>query len=165
MIISTRRLLDLRAEDLMTREIIRIPAGMSLRAAVHRLAQSGISGAPVTDEQGRCLGVLTKSDLVRFLDQGPHRSHAPDPNIGAYYADWQVIDFDSLPGDEVTAFMSTDVITARPETPIAELARMMHVGHVHRVFISDPWDRVIGVVSAMDILGAVATEEDIPISD
>ncbi|MFO0877086.1 MAG: CBS domain-containing protein [Gemmataceae bacterium] len=158
MVITTRQMLDLTAEDLMSRDIISIPAGMSFRAAVHRLAQTGVSGAPVIDEQGKCIGVLTRSDLVRFLDQGPQRRHTTDLNGGGFFADWQVLDFDNLPGDEVTAYMSSDVITARPETSIAELARRMHMGHVHRLFIVDPWDHVVGVVSAMDILGAVASE-------
>lgn len=157
-----RRLLDLKAEDLMCRDIITIPRGMSLRAAAHCLAQAGVSGAPVVNESGRCVGVLTKSDLVRFLDQRSGTCPFADPSGPCYFAEWQVQEIEALPIHQVNNYMSTDVITARPEATVGDLARSMHTNHVHRILITDSWDRVLGVVSSMDILGAVASEVEHP---
>jgi CBS-domain-containing membrane protein len=51
-------LLQLTAEDLMSRDVLVIPQRTTLRYAAHLLAQAAVSGAPVVDEEGRCVGVL-----------------------------------------------------------------------------------------------------------
>lgn len=154
---ATRTLFDLTAEDLMSRDVLFIPFRMSVRAAAHRLAQAGVSGAPVVDDEGRCLGVLSKTDLIRYLDQqGPRQTVVRCP--GDIFADWQMLELESLPADEVTRFMSTDMVTADQGTSISELARVMHVSHVHRVLIVDKVGKVVGIVSPMDILAALADE-------
>lgn len=158
---STKPFLDLTGEDLMSRDVLTIPQEMSLRAAAHRLMQAGVSGAPVIDESQRCIGVLTRSDLVRFLDQGPTTGREVAAGPAGFWADWQVLEIENLPADNVTRYMSREVIATPPETRIGELARLMHENHVHRVLITDPWGRVIGIVSSMDILGAVASEDAI----
>lgn len=156
---ASRSFVDLTAQDLMTRDVITIPQGMSLQAAAHRLAQAGVSGAPVVDAAGRCIGVLSKTDLVRFLDQGPRTCRCHEPAPTGYSADWQVFDLEGLPGDDVTGYMTSPTITACLDARVGQLARLMAEAHVHRILILDGWERVIGVVSSMDVLGAVAAED------
>jgi CBS domain-containing protein len=43
---------------------------MSLRSAARLLVRAGISGAPVVDASGRCIGVLSASDFVRWTEEG-----------------------------------------------------------------------------------------------
>lgn len=70
--------------------------------------------------------------------------------------DWQVVDVEKLPADEVRRFMTPDPVTAPPDTPIRSLARMMVDAHVHRVIVVDEEQRPIGVVSSTDVLAALA---------
>lgn len=143
----------------MTREVVCIPRGMTLRGAAHRLIELDISGAPVVDDQGRCIGVLSRSDLVRFLDKGTS-AHA-DP-YEEFTADWGLATLDALPATSVADFMTRPVLTARADAGARELARMMQQSHMHRVVIVGEQGEVVGIVTAMDILGAVADEEDWP---
>jgi len=66
----SKPVLTLTTSDLMSREVITIPHEMSLRAAAHLLFQNQISGAPVVDADGRCIGVLCASDFVHWLEEG-----------------------------------------------------------------------------------------------
>jgi CBS domain-containing protein len=59
-------LLDLIAADLMTTPVRTIPHAMSLREAAQLLIRDSISGAPVVDADGRCVGVLSSSDFVTW---------------------------------------------------------------------------------------------------
>jgi CBS-domain-containing membrane protein len=162
MTITTRSLLERTAEELMSRDVVTIPQETSLRAAAHWLMQLKVSGAPVIDSQGRCVGVLSKSDLVRFLDRGPPHSANPSDS-GAYFDEWQIDTWEDLPADDVAHFMSRNVITARPATRLVELARIMSREHIHRVLIADADERLVGIVSSMDILAALAEQaEDAP---
>jgi CBS domain-containing protein len=160
MISVTRcRLFERTAEELMTRDVVCIPRAMTLRGAAHRLIELDISGAPVTDDQGRCIGVLSRSDLVRFLDKGaaPHTDAYEE-----FTADWGLACLESLPNTSVADFMTRPVVTARGDATVRELARMMQQAHLHRVVIVGEQGEVVGIVTAMDILGAVAEEEDWP---
>ena len=70
--------------------------------------------------------------------------------------DWQVVDVEKLPADEVRRFMTPDPVTVRPATSIRILAPMMIDAHIHRVIVVDEERKPIGVVSGTDILAVVA---------
>jgi hypothetical protein len=88
---------DLKAEDLMSRDVISMPQQMSLRAAATMLNQARISGAPVVDNHGRCIGVLSLRDLVRRLDQGDQAAKQPARSSSCVCADWQVVNLENVP--------------------------------------------------------------------
>jgi CBS domain-containing membrane protein len=152
---ATRSFLALTAADLMSREVVVIPRNMSLRTAGKMLARSQITGAPVVDDRGQCIGVLSASDFVhQFVDE-EKKSLAAQPGEEVC-SDWQVMDFDQVPVEEVGCYMTRDPVTTAPSTGIAELARMMLDAHIHRVIVVDAEHRPVGVVSSTDILAAVA---------
>jgi CBS domain-containing protein len=151
-----RPLETLTAADLMTRDVTSIPQAMSLRAAAEVLAREQISGAPVVDADGRCVGVLSTTDLARFAGGSvrPRRVHRPIPP--GVYADGQVVDLEFLPQEAVRWYMTADPVTAHPETPVRDLARMMLDAHIHRVIVVDGAGRPAGIVTSIDVLAEVA---------
>jgi CBS domain-containing protein len=151
---SVARFSTLTARDLMTGTVESIPQEMSLRAAAHLLSQARISGAPVVDELGRCVGVLSASDFVHLAEQGD-RAGASGPSSTCVCSDWQVMDVDRLARDQVRWHMSARPITVSPGTRIAELARRMTEARVHRLIVVDALGRPIGIVSGTDIVKAV----------
>jgi CBS domain-containing protein len=152
MFTATKSFLDLTASDLMGREVVTLHKDMALPDAARLLAAARISGAPVVDADGRCVGVLSQSDLARSVGQAP-----PAPgDSGEFFADWQVAGPDALPPDAVARHMSEDVITAYPDSTVREMARLMAAFRIHRLIITDFDLRVCGVVSAMDLVGAIA---------
>jgi CBS-domain-containing membrane protein len=159
MMTTNKPLLDLTAADLMSRDVLTIPWQMSLRAAAHELAQARVSGAPVTDEDGRCVGVLSATDLVRWLERGEPAVCGHFHASLCFCCEWEVLDIDVLPPDAVSRYMTADVVTATPETPVGQLARRMLDAHIHRVIVTDGRGRLVGVVSTTDILAAVAGED------
>jgi CBS domain-containing protein len=56
----------LTAGDLMSRDVEVIGADLPLREAAARLVRRGLRSAPVVDDAGRCVGVLSASDLARW---------------------------------------------------------------------------------------------------
>lgn len=57
----------IRVSDIMTRKIITLAPDTTVEEAAEVLLKQKISGAPVVDDAGRLLGVITKSDLFRML--------------------------------------------------------------------------------------------------
>lgn len=74
--------------------------------------------------------------------------------------DWQVVDVEKLPTQEVRQFMTPDPVTARVSTSIRVLARMMIDAHIHRIIVVDDERCPIGIVSGSDVLAAVAYSDD-----
>jgi CBS-domain-containing membrane protein len=152
MTLTTKPLAAFTAADLMSRDVITVPAKMTLPAAARLLSRAGISGAPVVDDAGRCVGVISASNFVqRVLDGSPATPVGP-----CVCADWQVIEPQSLPPNEVEAYMTPDPVTTPPSTSIVKLARMMLDAHIHRVIVVNAHGVPVGIVSTIDILAAVA---------
>ncbi len=56
--------------------------------------------------------------------------------------------------------MTTDVVTVVPETPVRDIARLLHTKRISGVPVVSPDNRVIGIVSEGDLIG-VASENSI----
>ena len=152
---ATKPLLDLTAHDLMSTALVTISEEMSLRAAARLLYQSCISGAPVVDKEGRCVGVISATDFVAWAGKYETSAQARPAGSACVYSPWQVVDAEALPTDEVRRYMTADPVTVLPLTPIGELARKMVNAHIHRLIVVDGQDRPVGIVSSTDILAAV----------
>jgi CBS-domain-containing membrane protein len=153
----TKPFLTLTAQDLMSRELVLLPQELSLRSAARWLDQDHVSGAPVVDEEGRCVGVLSATDFLRRAEQeGASEPLRCNLNHAAVFHGWQMVDLEVLPNDQVRNYMTPDPITAPPTTSIVELARMMLDAHIHRIVVVDQERRPIGVVSTTDLLAALA---------
>lgn len=146
-------LLELRAKDVMTRDLVVIPDDMTVQEAGRRLCRLEVSGAPVVNCHGVVVGVLSSSDFVRLASMGEKVTTAP---CDCVYSDWQLVDVDKLPTESVQRCMTPDPVTAGPNVAVTELARMMVDAHIHRVVIVDDDGAPKGIVTTSDILGAVA---------
>jgi CBS domain-containing protein len=73
-------LLALTAEDLMSRDVVRLPEEMPLRDAARLMLDNQISGAPVINGWGRCVGILSSMD---FLRQAVTQARTAEPPLTA----------------------------------------------------------------------------------
>lgn len=205
---KNKPLLDLTAGDLMNPDVVCLAEEMPLREATRRLLENHIGGAPVVDARGKCVGVFSSIDVLRFseLRADATRPTAPPQPVSCSFqtkhrtsdgkevtlctlppgvcpvqveqeepggeklivcsqphcvwVDWQVVNLEKLPADEVRRFMTSDPVTCRPDTSIRVLARMMIDCHIHRVIVVDEERRPIGVVSSTNLLAALAYSTD-----
>jgi CBS domain-containing protein len=155
MLETLKPLTDLTAEDVMSREVLEIAQKSPLREAVRLLLTHRISGAPVVERGGTCVGVISATDILRWVqDQGAQRSSHNEPH-GIFF-DWQLVEVEQLPSEDVEQFMTSDPVLVRPDTPITDVARYMVDSHIHRVIVVDRQRRPIGIVSSTDLLACVA---------
>jgi CBS domain-containing protein len=153
---ATQSFLSLIAADVMSTRLVTVPEEMSLQGAARLLSRSNVSGAPVVDVEGHCVGVLSANDFVSWAEKGERSAkHVAEPCACAYSA-WQVMDAEILPKDAVSRYMTADPVMVAPATPIDQVARMMVDAHIHRVIVADTERRPMGIVSSTDILAAVA---------
>jgi CBS domain-containing protein len=136
----------------MSSALVLIPKEMSLPGAAHLLAQARVSGAPVVDEDGRCIGVLSTTDFLHYAERGRQVSHDNSHSV----CSWQIVESEGEREECVEDYMNTDPVCVAPSTSIGVIARMMINAHIHRVIVVDDAQHPLGVVSSTDILAAVA---------
>ena len=61
----------------MQHEVITIPHDLPFQEAARLLVEEQISGAPVVDGAGRCIGVLSAADIVRGSHGRPRQENRP----------------------------------------------------------------------------------------
>lgn len=54
----------MRATDVMTKEVLTVDAGTTVRQVAALLAERGISGVPVVDAENRVVGIVSEGDLL-----------------------------------------------------------------------------------------------------
>jgi len=151
----------LRVQDLLESHVISVSPETSL-LDVHRLfLEEEISGAPVVDDEGRLVGVITASDLLRATDEERDSVVADKEyfrDLLPYSApDWSsgTEDFqDRLAERCVEDSMTRSVLTIAPTASAAEAARKLRENGVHRLFVVDKGS-VLGVISAFDLLRVI----------
>lgn len=153
---ASKPLLALCASDVMSKHVVMVPREMSLQGAARMLARAGVTGAPVVDAVGRCIGVLSTTDFMRSIE----RERVPEHSKGTgdcMCSAWQIVENAAEDTCRVEHFMTKDPVLVTAGTPIGDLSRMMMDAHIHRVIVvENASNRPIGIVSSMDILAAVA---------
>ncbi len=149
----------LTAEDLMSRDVIAIQEEMPLAAAARVLSRAQISGAPVVDTTGVCVGVVSATDFLRLANRDMRVAPVTCATPHCVCSDWQLLEIHELPVDEVRRHMTPDPVTVRPGTSVGEVARLMLDAHIHRVIVVDAKGRPIGIVSSTDLIAAIAQSE------
>ena len=151
--------LSLTAEDLMSRHVVTIPQEMSLSAAARAMSRAQITGAPVVNTDGVCIGVVSATDFLHLAERERRVTRRDWPGPHCICSDWQVIEIEDLPVAEVRQNMTPDPVTVTPTTPLRDLARLMLDAHIHRVIVVDAKRRPVGVVSSTDLIAAIARAE------
>lgn len=135
----------------LARDVMR-PAGFLLRededawAAARKLFESGQTGAPVLDADGRLTGVVSQSDLAGHLRD--HTRAASD-----FYAEPDRDPLPSRPSATVGSIMSRVLVQVPEEMPLDEVERHMLRRRVQRVLVTRE-GTVVGVITATDVLRA-----------
>jgi CBS domain-containing membrane protein len=134
------------AEALMTRNPLSISEDAKLREAAVFLTSKDISAAPVINEAGRPVGVISLADVVRSV----HVEVSDTPLT-------------------VREVMTPVVFFVRPDTPIANVVKDLLDCAVHRLFVVDDNEVLVGVISTLDLLrhldGSVAGANGSPAAD
>lgn len=139
--------------DIMTTDVVAFRAGDDVRSAMERLVERDVDGAPVVDDAGRVIGVLTTGDLI----VRESRLHFPTV-ISVLGASLELKsrnfdeDLDKALGAHVGDVMSEPAITCPVDATIEEAATTMHDRHVARLPVVDAEGVLVGIVSRGDVL-------------
>ncbi|MCP3892390.1 MAG: CBS domain-containing protein [Desulfobulbaceae bacterium] len=143
----------LQAKDIMTRNILTALSETTVAELAELLATNNIGGAPVIDEDGNLLGVVTENDLI---DQ-KKKVHIPtvvtilDSVIYLESPEKMENEIKKIAGLTVGDIYSKDVITVEEDTPMEEIATIMSEKGVHTLPVMNE-EKLVGVIGKQDII-------------
>jgi len=60
---------EVRAEEVMTRDVITFQDSMGIYEAIRKMTDEGIRRMPVVDNAGKLIGIVTLDDVIRMLGE------------------------------------------------------------------------------------------------
>ena len=145
----------MKASDVMVANVITISVDASIGEAASILLSNHISGAPVEDEKGELVGIVSEGDLMRRPEIGTSRRHSWWLELISSDQS-QAFEYVKSHSRKVSDVMTRNVITAKPDTPLGDVAAMLERNRVKRVPILEG-TKIVGIVSRANILQALAS--------
>lgn len=143
----------------MNTNVLQIDANSSMEQAAEKMRTGGHSAAPVVDESGRCVGMLSASDFLKRECGGRPWLDDP-PAAGSQPATDSPHNYDEETPDYVNRFMHPAVQSVSSDASLMQAANIMCSAHVHRLPVLDSQGRPIGIVSSMDVVAAMLNAMD-----
>ena len=131
----------LTAADIMDRSEATLSPDLDIYLALTQLLKSKLTGAPVVDEKGVLLGMLTERDCLKVLVAGA---------------------LDGLPGGTVNDYMSSPAESIRLTASLYDIVHLFLTRPYQKLPVVDDDGRVIGQVSRRDALVALESFRDNP---
>ena len=124
---------ELTVGEVMSPGVRTIPADMPAHEVAQRLLEHGFSGAPVVDDAGRAIGVVTLRDLATCVEDGSEAAL-------------------SRPAKDL---MTHRVLSVHDDLSIERAVRFMGAESVHRLFVTNGKRDLVGVLAASDVVNAL----------
>lgn len=126
-------LASIAAKDYMTTKLVTFTPDMEVMTAIHQLVKNHLSGAPVVDAAGKLIGVLSERDCLKVA-------------LAAGY--------EGVPGGQVSEYMTHEVSTVEPDTPMLEVASRF-LGSPAKRFPVIKDGALVGQISRSDVMRAI----------
>ena len=122
-----------QARQYMSKSLVTLRPDMDVIQAVHLLVEHKISGAPVLDDHGNIVGMLTERDCMEVVLKASYHGEL---------------------GGQVEQYMSRVVRTVDVDSSLLDLAQMF-VNSAYRRYPVMDGNRLVGIISRRDMLRAV----------
>jgi CBS domain-containing protein len=146
----------LMARDIMTRDVATVTFDTSVEDLARILMGRNISGAPVIDDSGKLIGIVTEHDLIKK----ERRLHIPtvvqifDAFIYLESSKRFEEDLRNMVAKKVGDIYTKDVVTVNEDTTVTEIATLMIDKDIHLLPVLKD-GLLSGIIGKKDIVRAM----------
>jgi CBS domain-containing protein len=133
--------------EVMTTDVVTLTEATPFKEIVRRLADRHVSAAPVIDDDGMPVGVVSEADLLAKEADPPAATEQPLLESPRRRANRR-----KAAADHAGALMTAPPVTIHADATVADAARRMRKHRVNRLPVVDGHGRLIGIVSRGDVL-------------
>jgi CBS domain-containing protein len=145
----------MKAEDVMTRDVIAIAPDATVLQAARLMLQHHISGLPVVDKSGMLVGVLSEGDFLRRRET--RTEHKRSRWLEFLMGPGRIAaEYSHSHGSKVSEVMTTEVQTVADETPLEEIVELMERKRIKRVPVLCG-EHLVGIVTRSNLMHAMVS--------
>jgi CBS domain-containing protein len=153
----------LTVRDIMETDVPEVFSSDPVESVLKVLRANELPGVPVINEGGRCVGIITESDLVLSeQDADLHLPHFFQLFGGVVFLE-SMSHFDERVRKAFAStaedMMTPDPITVEPSEPVEEAARLIASTRHNRLPVVEH-GRLVGVVTRVDVLEALTNQTE-----
>lgn len=148
--------IDKPVSDVMTRKVITLTDTMPVAEAWEKMLKHLLKALPVLNKRGEVVGMLTDEDLLGRAGLQQHLSIAERLDEQTLQAELKNLRTSTL---KVADVMSSPAITVLGSESLGVTAARMAENRIKRLPVLDDNGKLIGVLSRVDILQQVISEE------
>jgi len=156
----------MKVNEVMTSDVFVVNKDDTVTEAVKKLAEKGISGAPVQNAEGKLVGMITETDILNALKVKYKRLEMVYPSLSKVSVTFiQKFDnkealeaFDEIATKKVGELMTSEILTVETGSELGNVVMMMMEKGINRVPVMDG-DDIVGIVSRADIIKGLAKSE------
>lgn len=146
----------MQARDVMTSPVLTVKAETPVAEVAAFLLEHRISAAPVEDENGRMVGIVSEGDLMRRPETGTER-HPSWWLALLSDARQDAREYLKSHGLHARDVMSRHVVTVDEEAPLEKIADLLEKHGIKRVPVMRG-EKVVGIVSRANLLRALVAQ-------
>jgi CBS domain-containing protein len=153
----------LTVRDIMDGDPVSVTVADSVETVLRVMRDNDLSGVPVINEGGRCVGIITEADLV-LSDEGEdfHLPHYFQLFGGVVFLErWSHFEERARKAFASTAedMMTEDPVTIEPSASVREAAGLIARKKHNRLPVIEH-GRLVGVVTRVDVLDGLTGDEE-----
>jgi CBS domain-containing protein len=145
----------MQAQDIMTKNVISAAVDTTVEQITALMMKNHISAVPILDGDGTVIGLVSEGDLMRRVE-GAGKDHKSWWLSLFSGSDNTAQDFIAMRGRRAKDIMTKKVEVVAPDTPVADIARLLEQKRIKRVPVVSK-GKVVGIVSRGNLMQALAS--------
>ena len=139
---------NMKVREVMTEEVKTLNPSDSIAKALALFRENGFTRAPVVNEEGKLLGLITLHDIIiRFLKP----KHRPQKSHTTAQEKIHVLK------NPVKSIMETSVITISPSDTVLEAIKKMKSYNISSLIVVGDKEELVGIITDKDLLEIIAS--------
>jgi CBS domain-containing protein len=153
-------MVDLKARDIMNHDVLSVGLDWSIDQLAEYLIENSITGAPVVDEEGKLMGVVSMTDIVRYRNLPA----TDDDDLHDFYIHTSQMKYSTeeiesahLAAEALTTvrdIMTPKTYVVKEDTKVRDIADAMIRSNIHRVLVTRN-ATLLGIITSMDMLRVI----------
>ena len=150
----------MKARDVMTPNVVSVPADLSVPEVAKIMLDRRISAVPVVDPSEHVVGVISEGDLIRRPEL---KTDKPRSRWLAFFMsdEDRARDFVKTHGLRAKDVMSQPVVSVSPDATLTDIVNLMTSRRIKRVIVLEH-GKLAGVVTRSDLLRTLHAREALP---
>ncbi len=167
------------ARDIMQRDVPTIHRDESIEDLVRFLFKKRVTGAPVVDDSGQMVGIISEADVTKAanwaiisdksrgylaeqtkkmgfaMDTEEEQAEEMSEEEREHFLKIKLNFFQELLHRPVSTIMTRNVITVKTSASLSEICRILADNRIHRLVVARD-RKIFGMIEALDVLRAVS---------